>query len=103
MNDDKYPLHHAVRVHPKAGNLGKPECPYCAVSVKEGNLLLGKSFGSCPADSFHIAYDGRVDKYFVIARLDDGRDLYGDTITAYGESDHITICPKCGRPLIGKP
>lgn len=103
MNDNKYPLHHAVRVHPKAGNRGKPECPYCAVSVKDGNLLLGKSFGSCEADRFYIAYDRGSDKYIIITRLDDGTDLYGDKIEAYGESTSITICPKCGRPLIGKP
>lgn len=93
--EDKYPMaHDVVKIHPKAGNIGK-KCPYC--TKKNPKNLISNSTTS----KMVLHYDNEHGWRIYSSIMDVVASNYSDDdIYHCNFSDKIEFCPKCSRKLV---
>lgn len=93
--EDKYPMaHDVVKIHPKAGNIGK-KCPYCTKKNPK-NLINNSKY-----TKMFLNYDDEHGWRICINSLDVVASNYSDSdVYHWHSSDKIEFCPKCARKLV---
>ena len=93
--EDKYPMaHDVVKIHPKAGNIGK-ECPYCRKKNAK-NLIENSKY-----TKMFLNYDEEHGWRICLNSLDVVASNYSDEdVYHWHSSGKIEFCPKCARKLV---
>jgi hypothetical protein len=93
--EDKYPMaHDVVKIHPKAGNIGK-KCLYC--TKKNPKNLIDNS----TTTKMVLHYDNEHGWRIYSSIMDVVASNYSDDdVYLHTFSDKIEFCPKCSRKLV---